>query len=486
MDIYFSDVFDISEDDLENYGAFNVSLINDLPLFIDPFLLFNSRNPKYRELHDQIIKYLRFLKACSENGHIHEGLLRSWFKFSEVKQNWLGYSLVGNSGSGLGIKFARALNNNLHTVFSDFGEEQVSKGSHLEKLCLIKDGVGRDNISDFTTNLIKDYLLDYTQEFAVTFLRPDQRRIVAINRVRFNYNTCNWERDHFELPWYNGDYIILTPKNILTKDDTWINKSDIVKTFDDVADSISNIELRTQVNHYFAKMLPEDAKDKDYREAVSWVISKFPEFIDFYIKYKEDTGDEAVSISESRVRQVEFLFIKKLREFVGRLHRETGFYSQDGSYTLSEARDRVLFLKDVIENKGGHRLFFVDGEPIRRESDLQILFRLTWCATPSDVSREVNDGRGPVDFKISRGSYDKSLVEFKLAKNTHLRRNLEKQVEIYKKASDAPNALKVILFFTDRELEKVTKIFNDLGLHDHPDVILIDGRTDNKPSGSKA
>ena len=89
-----------------------------------------------------------------------------------------------------------------------------------------------------------------------------------------------------------------------------------------------------------------------------------------------------------------------------------------------------------------HRLFFVDGEPIRRESDLQILFRLTWCATPSDVSREVNDGRGPVDFKISRGRYDKSLVEFKLAKNTHLRRNLEKQVEIYKKASDTPHALK--------------------------------------------
>jgi len=164
MEIYFSDVFDISQDDLENYGAFNVSLINDLPLFIDPFLLFNSSKPEYIELHDQMIKYLRFLKACSEDGQIHEGLLLSWFMFSEVKQNWFGYSLVGNSGSGLGIKFAHALNNNLHTVFLDFGEEQVTKGSHLEKLCLIKDGVGRDNISDFTTNLIKDYLLNYTQD----------------------------------------------------------------------------------------------------------------------------------------------------------------------------------------------------------------------------------------------------------------------------------------------------------------------------------
>ena len=33
--IYFSDFFNIDPDVLEEYGAFNVSLINDLPLFID-------------------------------------------------------------------------------------------------------------------------------------------------------------------------------------------------------------------------------------------------------------------------------------------------------------------------------------------------------------------------------------------------------------------------------------------------------------------
>ncbi len=32
--IYFSDFFDVSTEALEEYGAFNVSLINDLPLFI--------------------------------------------------------------------------------------------------------------------------------------------------------------------------------------------------------------------------------------------------------------------------------------------------------------------------------------------------------------------------------------------------------------------------------------------------------------------
>ena len=54
-------------------------------------------------------------------------------------------------------------------------------------------------------------------------------------------------------------------------------------------------------------------------------------------------------------------------------------------------------------------------------------------ATEYDVNREVNNGRGPVDFKVSKGSKDTTLVEFKLASNTKLKKNLENQVEIYKK-----------------------------------------------------
>ena len=67
-----------------------------------------------------------------------------------------------------------------------------------------------------------------------------------------------------------------------------------------------------------------------------------------------------------------------------------------------------------------------------------------WFGTPSDVGAEVNDGRGPVDFKISRGAKDKTLVEMKLAKNSHLERNLEKQVPIYQAASDAEHGIKAI------------------------------------------
>src|SRR5258708_78143 len=144
MDIYFSDFFGVSNKRLDEYGAFNISLINDLPLFIDPFLLFNSKKPKYKELHDRIIKYLRFLRDKSTGPNLDRGLLHAWYLFPEVKQSWLGFSRDGNQGLGLRDDFANALYKNLRAIFTDFGNEKVTRGSHLEKLCLISEGVGRD------------------------------------------------------------------------------------------------------------------------------------------------------------------------------------------------------------------------------------------------------------------------------------------------------------------------------------------------------
>lgn len=41
--VYFTDCFNINEDVLNQYGAFNISLINDLPLFIDPFYYMQAK-----------------------------------------------------------------------------------------------------------------------------------------------------------------------------------------------------------------------------------------------------------------------------------------------------------------------------------------------------------------------------------------------------------------------------------------------------------
>src|SRR5215207_805307 len=410
MDIYFTDFFQVPPEVLEEYGAFNVSLINDLPLFIDPFLLFNSEKEEYQRLHEQMIDYLRFLRDKSVAGGIEKGLLKSWFTFSEVKQNWLGFSESGNAGSGLGLEFARALNRNLNAFFSDFGWERLTEGSHLEKLTLIESGVGRDNVSDFTTNLIKNFLLEYTQTFAQQHIRPELRHRVTVAKVRLNYATQVWESRRFDLPWDGEDYVLLTPKDILTKDENWINRNGLIHDYNDIVESVSDDQLRAQVNNYFLTRLPVDCSLKEEREARSDVIRRFPELIEYYIRYKEEHGEEAEAYSDLKVAESERLYIEQVRDFVENLLTATRFYERAGD-TYEETRARVMFVKDVIENKGGHRLFYANDEPIRRESDLQILFRTSvvtglprkkWPTCCAIRMRTVRGGKGRGSPSVGR------------------------------------------------------------------------------------
>lgn len=483
--VYFSDWFSVEPSTLDKYGAFNISLVNDLPLFIDPFLLFTSEKPQYKKLHDKIIDYVQFLREQSTGNSIDRGLIRSWYMFPEVRQLWLGFSQKGNGGSGLGMDFANALNKNLNAIFSNFGKEQITQGSHLEKLCLINAGVGKDCISDFTANLIKDYLLEFTSTFAKKHIAAEKRKIFAVDKVSFNLKTQTWTPRSYDLPAFGKDFVLLCPRDILTREENWINRPDMMHRIEQIARSSGDAELRSQVSNYLTQKLKEGASKKEKNKVYEELLSRFPEIIELYIRMKEDSGDDAQSSSDQKVSESEAFYIRQLGQFIEQLALRTDFYTNSGD-TQAECEKRINFLKEEIENNGAYRIFYNKGAPIKRENDLQIMFRLTWFATLSDFNSEVDNGRGPVDFKISRGRKDSTLVEFKLASNTKLKQNLAKQVEIYKKANRTPKAIKVIFFFSRTEELATKKILKELNLDQDKSIYLIDCRNDNKPSASKA
>jgi len=477
--IYFSDFFNVDPSDLETYSAFNISLINDLPLFIDPFLLFGSKKEEYKVLHKRIIDYLIFIKGKSAKGSISDAQVKSWFLFPEVKQNWFGYSKVGNSGSGLGKKFGNSMSSSMHIVFDDLGKEKITQSSHLEKAGLFEIGVGKDNISDFTTNLIKEYLLQYTQEFALKFVDSSLIQKVHVEKVYFDFELERWMPKEYSLPYIFGDYVILTPRDILTKDDNWINSNDLKGDFTRVCTSIPNDQLRHEIFNYFKKQLPKPTKNKkntqkEITEAVQKTIREFPEVIKWFIKSKEENKEGAKNISKQKVEQTETIFIHQISNFVEKLLQNTDFYSIPAKSSYEEALQRIEFLQQVIEKNDGYKLFYLEGNPIKREEDLQIIYRLTWFASDFDVNREANNGRGPVDYAISKGSNDKTLIEFKLASNSKLKQNLVNQVKIYEEANDTKNSIKVILYFDSTEYTKVQKILKELKLEKDKNIILID------------
>lgn len=480
--IYFSGFFNVSPESVQQYGAFDISLINDLPLFVDPFLLFNSENEKYRLLHEEMIKYMIFLKGRS-TVDIPNGLIKAWYHFPEVRQNWMGFSRSGNKGRGLGGDFATALRKNFVKTFKSFGEERTTH-THLGKLTLIKDGVGKDQISDFTCNLIKGFLAEYTEAFALANIPREKLGRFQVDKVSFDYRTETWRAKQFTLPKLDDDYVLLTPVDILTKDDAWISHNGFIEDFSHVMACVGNEPLRHQIGNYLAKNLPFEPTKSEREKAIEIVVSKYPELMDIYIKLREDASGQATQTSAEKISAAQELFVANLTKLISLLEERTDFFATSTS-SHAEGLKRVHFLKHVIEKQDGYRLFYVKGRPISRESDLQIMFKLTWFASDFSADAEVNNGRGPADFVVSYGSKSKTVIEFKLAKNSQLEKNLLNQAEIYGDASRATTPpIKAILYFSDKERDKVRALLVKHHLNKSADVVLIDAS--HKESASKS
>ncbi len=481
--LLFNEYFEIDQKVVDRYGALNICVEADLPLFVDPFLLFSSANPEYQALHDKIVGHLILLRELAAN---NPSVGLSLFKFPEVPQNWLGMCKWGNNGKGLGPRFARNLISAFNGFYRNFGAETVTDASHIEKLTLVGSGIGRDFISDFTTNLMLEFLLSYSQTFAQQHLSKKQRKSFTV-RCRFDRNLMVWTPKSFELPYfYKGDreedFILLTPVDLLTKDEAFICHSDFTSQFRNIASSLDNAALRDAVNLYFQKRLPTHPRKGDIERAIDATVQKYPEILDYYIAKKESEKDKASVLSAEKVEKLRVELLATLTDFCKHLFSNSDFYKiRPTSY--SEALKRAHFLKQVIENNDGYRIFYKNGKPIASEETVQRIFRLTWFASPYDVNAEVNNGRGPADYKVSFGSRDSTIVEFKLGGSSSLKKNLQNQTEIYKKASKSISDIKVILCYTKAEIGKISRTLKAIQQEGAENVIVIDASP--KVSASK-
>ena len=485
MKVYFSDFFGIEHSVVEGYGALDVSLIADMPVFIDPFCLFASDKKEYNHLHQRIIEYLRFLRDMSENPTSRlAGVIKHFFAFPEFPYTYMGFCSIGSSGHGLGMRFANALRNNLSGILGSFGTEQVSEASHLEKLCVICEGVGVDCISDFTTNLIKDFLLEYTQEFSEKCLRRDQCDWFTVQHAWFDFAKHDWRSGEYLLPKWKGHYVVLVPKDILTKDDTWINKKDLVHDLRRIPDSIGNEELKGKFIALLNDILDEKKKytteQKDLK--IIQFCKEYPEAIDWYIKGKETRKDEAREKSAIGVATVTRCLFDEPRLLRKQL-TDDGFYSLPMT-SLDEVLEKARFFKHAIESRDVYRIFYdKEGRHIS-EKMVQLVFRLVWVDSEWDINPEPNSGRGPADFVVSLGANDKCVVEIKLASNSHLEKNLRNQLDIYKSANATSHGVFIIVYTSDKEEQRMDAILTKLGLNNSPYIVTIDARP-NKVSASK-
>jgi hypothetical protein len=491
----FSKYFEVDKKILKQEGFFDISLISDLPLFIDPFHLFYSENEDYQRLHEEIINYLSFLRevsVTSAGGGLSSGVINAYYRFPEIKQNWLGFSVTGNAGRGLGKKFAITLDKNFYNFFRDFGGTNDSQ--HLEKLTLIAKGVGKDTISDFTTNLIHSFLASKTEAFSNSYINPEKTAKFTIKKAAFDYKRKAWIPKVFNLPTVDGDYVLLTPRDLLTGNNTWINKKDLEENFLGIPQAAPNDELRELLSNYFNQKLAEYAgvkKDKKTGKEIPSITKKtrvkaardtivaYPQAINIYIKIKERDGAKAKVNSEIIITETETLFKNQFSKFVQGI--ELGL-AKPSSH--DEAYKRAIYFKECIELHDNY-LNLYNGDKPMDEEWIQRMFWFVWFGSESDLNRAPKNGLGEPDFVASQGRKDKTLVEFKLAKSSSLENNLLEQLKKYKEVNQTEKGIWVIIFFSEGEERRVKGILKKHKLDNDKNYILVDARKDNKIPPSK-
>jgi hypothetical protein len=121
--------------------------------------------------------------------------------------------------------------------------------------------------------------------------------------------------------------------------------------------------------------------------------------------------------------------------------------------------------KNLIEDNGLWGLLYNDNRKPKHERAAQLLFfgiADSYCTVNDiDLYREINNGRGSVDFKLSRGARDKVIVEVKLTSNKQLTSGFDAQIPIYMKQEKTNKAVYLIIDNVDtKALENFTRYYN--------------------------
>jgi hypothetical protein len=153
----------------------------------------------------------------------------------------------------------------------------------------------------------------------------------------------------------------------------------------------------------------------------------------------------------------------------------------------------LLRTKHYLEENKGY-IYFWDNENPREEQYIQPLIGIliaTQCAYENiDFNREVETGRGRVDFKFSRGYELKAHMEVKRADSNDLKNGLKSQLPIYLKADDVDMGFYFIVTYNKKDKQKVKELVEEKQKIEQErnislNIIEIDVSRENKKSGSK-
>jgi hypothetical protein len=188
----------------------NVPASEDFPLFVDPFAISLRPDRWSQDCSHRIQFFFQQIVELTRAGQDDEA--KRLLKFlREPNETHLGYSRARPRGAGIG----ELQSEQLYEALKDSAAVQTGFISRLEETELLIDGVGRDKISDLTTNIIRSKLAEYTKEQCALLDIPTKQAPLP---PYFDVEQNRWISTYFDLPITPRGALLLVPKVIVRYD----------------------------------------------------------------------------------------------------------------------------------------------------------------------------------------------------------------------------------------------------------------------------
>lgn len=196
-------------------------LEEDIPLYLDPFLLWKSPSQQDQALHTEIINSFNYLgKLFLEDENSAIQILKEISECDEVG--------LGNSKTKHGKKIGDRMAKEILSTFKDIPQIQKQGFSHFEELQLLIENFSKDRVSDISCNFIKSFLIDYTIQQCEKYSIPTE----TVEIQYFDTKKLKLMIEEVALPINPNtkEPILLTPKRWL-RFVPWINFEDYFEDY---------------------------------------------------------------------------------------------------------------------------------------------------------------------------------------------------------------------------------------------------------------
>ncbi len=198
-------------------------LREDLPLYLDPFLLWKSERDDYHALHEQLLAFIDLVRVAALEGQHARGR-NLLLGCSEAVELGLGYGRGSKRGTAIGPGLAESILE-MQAAIPQLG---VTGLTHVEVLGLVVPNIAEDRISDLTASVLKRFFIDYTREQARNLGIPTKS--FHLDGV-WDFSRRVWRPERAELPYnpLDGAPLLFAPLDLL-RHLPWINYEDYYKS----------------------------------------------------------------------------------------------------------------------------------------------------------------------------------------------------------------------------------------------------------------